>query len=330
VFVCTGAVDGDGYLLKLNKEFKPVWWQLFTGSSNQELFNIRSLGNDLIVAGSAVEAENNLFSVNELHGLNDIVLVKYSQEGNILEKNIWGGANSELIRGALATDKYNNIYVGAHSLSTIFSAENTVTTFSKASYNVVIYKYNNHSQIEKSIIFEGNQGDQLRQLSIYNNHLYAFVYSNSSDLKIGAKTYSSPSSTYYSTYLVKMDLDLNVIDSKQFYATLGANCSHGCFSIDDNENIFVNLFFSGVLTFDSQSITASGVNNAMMVMVDKNFKVINQIQVPSSISSGFFTRLNKDGKYWIGAGVFNTSLNFLGKQFTSSGATDAFIFKTPR
>jgi len=323
------ADSADGYLLKLDKNLKPLWWRLFTGTNNQEFFNLSQIGANIIIGGGTQESTNNLFSSSDILGQTDSVLVKYNQNGDLLEKNMWGGANNEIIRGALAADKYNNTFIGAHTLSPTYKAKNTIIEFTKANYNVVILKYNNHSQIEKKLIIEGSQADQLRQLGVYNDHLYAFIYSNSADLKIGPNTYSSPSATYYNAYLVKTDLNLNVLNVKQFYATLGSNCAHACFSIDDKGNIFVNFFFSGTLTYDAQTITASGVNNAMTIMFDENFNIIKQIQVPSSINSGFYTKINRTGQYWIGAGVFNTTLNFLGRTLTSSGANDFFIFKTP-
>jgi len=137
----------DGLIIKYDKNFNLLWAKIF-GGSNEDVFKslVQHNNNEVIVVGYSKSNDIDMTGLSKTNvGYKNAILVKYNIEnGELLEKRIFGGTNSDSFDRVIKTT--NNQYVIAGSS---YSSDLDLKNFNKGHCDAILVKYDKNLSLVK-------------------------------------------------------------------------------------------------------------------------------------------------------------------------------------
>lgn len=194
----------DAFIMKLDKYGSIIWKSLFGGNGDDFFYSIvKDNNNNYIVAGSSYSSDGDLKGLNR--GMEDAVIIKYSNSGNILWKKIIGGSDYDFFTSVAVLNDGNYIAVGQ-----TLSKDKDFSKLDVQLSDALIVKVSPNGEILWKKTFCGNIYEIF--CSVYPTYDGGFIAVGSSnsdtyDMSGIKDCYYNPS---YDAIIVKYDKDGNI------------------------------------------------------------------------------------------------------------------------
>lgn len=218
----------DAIIVKYDKSLQNIMWKKSFGGSGEDTFqSIVKNNNSVIVVGSSKSNDmdmNNISKSNE--GYRNAILVEYNiSNGNLVNKKVFGGSNSESFNSIVKNSDNNYIVAGSS-----FSTNKDLKNFNKGHQDAILVAYDNKFNLTKKFNEEVVIIDKLQTITAdYGAELsldYTNIYTSNNpevDLKGWCSSYTpSGINNYdYSQCLKPLNDDdmklLNNIETPNYY-----------------------------------------------------------------------------------------------------------------
>ncbi|MDD3392028.1 MAG: type II secretion system protein [Bacilli bacterium] len=271
------------YIIKLNDNFNEMWKKTYGGSdyTSASYSGIINKDGNIVTAGlsQATNLEMDNIKIGVKGNSDATIFIINSGTGEIISKGIFGGTSG--------TDKFSDVIEvddGYIAVGYSNSIDMDMMNLDKGGDDAIVVKYSNIADengvlpiVWKKVI-GGTNNDEFRTIEIYNNSLYLIGYSNSIDGDL--ENITKANNEYYDGFIVKMDLDGNVISKK----TYGGSTSDYLYSgswIDDNL-IVAGSSFS--LDDDMETFNL-GNSDAIMSTIDSDLNIVNSFKLETLLMS---------------------------------------------
>ena len=211
-------------------------------------------------------------------GNNDLLIVKYDQDGNVLWAKSAGGPHDDYA-WSVAGDASGNIYVVGIFYSTTITFGSTILTNTYAGFrDMYIVKYDANGNVLWAKKEDGIWDDNAYSVSVDasgNSYVAGIFYSPTLSFGLGLITLTNTGNlgTFADLFLAKYDPDGNVLWAK----SMGSTSDDLVYSIstDASGNSYLaGRFFSPTITFGATTLTNSGDYNMYLVKYDANGDVL--------------------------------------------------------
>ncbi len=138
----------DSIIIKYNKTLDNLIWKKSFGGSNNDYFRdiVKIDNNNYLVAGYSKSSDMDVNGINiSTNGYSDAYLIKYDSTGNVLQKKVFGGINSDDFNSIIKTT--DGIYVTAGST---YSSEGNLRNFNKGHRDAILVGYDNNLNLLKT------------------------------------------------------------------------------------------------------------------------------------------------------------------------------------
>lgn len=267
---------------------------------------------------------------------NDVFVVKYNANGNILWAKSEGGTGYEDGKG-IATDADGNIYVAGHFSSPSVSFETfTLTNTSSPAGEIFLVKYDSNGN---ALWAKGGGQSPLTEtvsnLAVdANGNAYITGHFYDSSVWFGIINLTKTGSSESDLYVAKYDSTGNVLWAKNEGGT--GNDFGKSLSTDANGNVFVTGYFkSPSITFGTTTLTNVGTSTGSLnVFVVKYDSIGNSLwakgvgDTESEIANSIITDAN--GNAYVTGNFKSSSISFGTNTLTKAGSTyysDIFLVK---
>lgn len=312
LFILLSTVNAEGQMWQ---------WAKSDGSLNNDaaISVSTDYAGNVFVAGifrdSIFSGANKLYS----YGLDDIYVVKYSPNGNILWTKCFGGTGNDGYGLYIKADSIGNCYVtGAYSYSAQFDL---ITLNSGFVNNMFLVRMNPTGYILFANDFQGTNGSVGYALEVDRNqncYLTGYFYD---------QLFAAPNTVYsngsHDIFLAKIDGLGNVLWSRR--AGGSSYDSGGGVALDDFGNIYITGYFSSTADFDIVTLISSGGDDAFVAKYDNNgnFKWVSRTFGSGVYDLGVKIRIQQD-KICV-VGQFEDTMTIGLQTLISYGGMDGFI-----
>ncbi len=203
-------------------------------------------------------------------GNNDIFLVKYDADGNVLWAKCAGGINYES-GNAIAADALGNIYIaGYFSSPTITFGSITLTNV--GSYDMFLAKFDAGGNALWAISVGDSDDEGINSVvADALGNTYVTGYFSSPTITFGSTTLTNLGS--YDVFLAKFDAGGNVLWAKSAGGTDDDEAN--AVATDASGNVYGTGYFSSpAITFGSTTLTNAGIQNMYLVKYDSEGNVL--------------------------------------------------------
>jgi len=331
----TGGYTNDVLIVKYDPNGNLLWAKSGFGSKFHEKAHGLAIDPDgnIIVSGYLgspyiIFGTDTLFSA----GIDDIFLVKYDPDGNVIWAKREGG-NSEDRSYSATTDSDGNIFLSGYFRSdSLFIGSDTLIN-SDPIFNhseVFIVKYDPDGNV---LWVKGAYGDNFDYIQSVatdaNGNIYATGQFLSSSLTFGTTTLTNYSGTgeKMDIFLVEYDRNGNLLQAKSFGGSiddLGASVV-----IDASGNIILAGYFSSQnITFDTITLNKTGTRNPFVVKLDSLWNVLwakNGVGNSADYCSDVYA--DDDENITITGHFFSDNITFGTTTLTNAGVCDIFLVK---
>ncbi|MES2766483.1 MAG: T9SS type A sorting domain-containing protein [Bacteroidota bacterium] len=326
----------DIFIAKFNSDGNNLWTKSQGGTGNLYEFDIiRSAADkngNLYISGT-FSGDSITFGTYTLYGVRnyqEIFIVKYNSEGNVLWARSAGGKSDDDIT-SIATDNDGNVFLGGYfrSDSIKFGAKTLTRSSSASTYqpSFFIAKYDPEGNVlwANSAIANGSMVNSI--VTDRQGNLYIFGNFSGAYLKLNTEiSLTAKSGNNYNLFLAKYDGNGNVLWGRAF---LSDGYSYSNIVTIDNYNNTIYLVgkHAKPVTFDTVTL---GVNTFMyIVKYDLNGNMI--WAKTDTEATGNCTALVTDnsGNVYM-AGDYITQITFGDTTLYNYGAADIFLAKYDR
>lgn len=252
---------------------------------------------------------------NSHNGFTDGYLVKYSSSGNCLwAKDIGGQIHDN--GSCVAIDRRGNgsnvLIAGSFSSSSIVFGTTTLTNSSSA-YDVFVVKYDNSGNVLWAVSGGGSGQDSPTSIATdANGNTYVTGSFNSPSITFGSILLTNSTANYYDVFLVKFDVNGNVVWAKNGNGM--KNEASYAVVTDINGNVyFAGTYDSTSVSFGSTVLTNAGTGSSRDIFLVK-YDSLGNVQWGKSIGASGNEVVN-------GIAVDLTGNLYLTGSFTSSTLT---------
>ncbi|OFY65532.1 MAG: hypothetical protein A3H98_02610 [Bacteroidetes bacterium RIFCSPLOWO2_02_FULL_36_8] len=287
-----------------------------------------AIGN-IIVTGY-FSSSSITFGTTTLHNVasEDIFIVKYDLNGNVLWAKSAGGISDEIGRSCVVDGGGNIILMGIFKSSSITFG--TTTLSNTGDCNLFIVKYDANGNVLWAKSEGGINFDQGNSCSTdANGNIIVTGFFSSPSITFGTITLTNKYAGNWDIFIVKYDPNGNVLWAKSAGGTSGDN-SFTC-ATDTNKNIIVmGQFGSSTITFGSTILTKtdSSITDMFITKFDANGNVLWARNMGgTSYYEGYHCTTDINGNIIL-MGLFGkSSITFGTTILSNAGYSDVFIVK---
>ncbi len=260
----------DIWILRLDQTHT-ILWDKTIGGDGFEWFEDAKIYNDTLYviarSNSNISGEKTMMSF----GGYDNWLISLDLSGNILWQNQYGGSNNES-KAKIVFNANNNLIIGSTSDSNI-SGNKTENSIGQSDIWMLECNTSDGSIINQNTIGSSNK-DDFKNLIIDNNFIHLLCQS---EVGIsGDKTDVGYGS--FDVWLIKIDLNLNVLQDKCFGGTGDENNLGGSFILNNNF-LYIVASSSSIASGNKtapywDSYDAFDRNDVWILKIDNNYSLI--------------------------------------------------------
>lgn len=308
-----------------------LWTKSAIGTSFAESLDADATGNTYLTGGFSGPSISfgGLTLINASNGNQDIYIVKYDTNGNVIWAKSFGGTGSE-IGHSIKVDENGNSYVTGKftSPSLIFGA----TTLNNSGYeNIFTIKLDSNGNI---LWAKSGTGSTSIATGIdievdQNGNSYVIGNFSSSMITFDNITLNNSFSGTMDMFIVKYDLNGNVIWAKREGGV--ENSSSVRLAIDDFGNSYVaGIFYDDEINFNGSTVINNGSNwsDVFVVKYDANGNVSWAKSFGGNYNDSVFGfDADSEGNTIISGHYQSSSINFGNNSINNSGINDMYIAK---
>ena len=252
----TNAGYGNVFLVKYDSAGSVVWAKSAGGNRDDESRSVTTdaTGNIYITGYfSSPTITLGTTTITNVGG-NDIFIMKFDSDGNVLWAKSAGGINDE--QGQfLASDALGNVYISGFFASPTINFGTTMLSNSGTD-NIFLVKFDKNGSVlwAKSVVGNGDDVAQYVTTDILGN-VYITGSFSSPTLNFGTTTLTNTS--FYDLFLAKYDASGTLIWAKNPIGS--SNNFANAVTTDNSGNVLITGFFAGAtFTFDTTTLTSVG------------------------------------------------------------------------
>ena len=262
----TSSGNADMYIVKYDGNGNVLWAKSAGGTYSDGGNKVTTDGSGNVYLTGFYFNSSITFGSTTLTntGSDDIFIVKYDSNGNILWAKSAGGTSDDISK-SIAVDGSGNVYLtGYFNSSTITFGSTTLTN--KGAYDAFIVKYDNNGNVLWAKSAGGSAYDYSSDISTDNSgNVYITGYFSSTFISFGTKSFTNTGSTTYDMYIVKYDSSGNILWAKSAGED-GTEYSNSI-TTDGSGNVYViGDFGSASLTFGTTTLTNPNSSNYASVI----------------------------------------------------------------
>lgn len=339
----TSSGASDIFILKLDTEGGLVWAKSIGGvtAESAKSSTVDDFG-DILITGYFYDTVDfdpgpNTYSLTS-NGMQDIFILKLSNEGNFLWAKSMGATNGSDIGNSIKTDIMGNVLVTGQFEETVDfdPSANIFNLSSIGNSDIFILKLDVEGNFSWAKNIGSSSSDYGHTIDIGSeNFIYISGYFNDQmDFDPGPGVFEITPFGSYDAFILKLDLSGNFIWGKNFGGE-NSNTNSRSISIDLFNNVYTVGEFSQTVDFDPSpnqyNLTAEGASDTYISKLDEN----GNFQWALRIGGLFIDRARSvvndiDGFIYI-AGEFNHTVDFNPGtdiyNLTSAGDLDVYIMK---
>ena len=271
----------DGFVAKFNKEGE-VEWATSIGADDQENLNSATLTNtgEILVAGEFysrnIKIGDYTLNNNNSNYYSDIMIIKYSEEGDVISAEKVGGNGWDEIDSITSTSDGGYILGGTFESDEIKVGSYILTT--ESWYSGLIIKYDKEGEVEwaTSVGGTGANGasiDGIHSVVETNDGGYiAGGYFNSEVIQLGDYTLTKNGNDNRQDALL---IKYNSKGGVEWASNIGGNNNDHIVSVaaTNDGGYIVGGYFSGNIQVGDKTIYGYANNDGIIIKYDKNNKV---------------------------------------------------------
>ncbi|MDT3739800.1 MAG: SBBP repeat-containing protein [Candidatus Kapabacteria bacterium] len=237
----------DFYIAKFSSDFKLIWSTYIGGAKDDYLIALGiDIDDNIWISGEVNSSDfpstSNAVSRTHSGGTKDIIICKFSSDGNLEYSTYLGGRDYESAL-TIAFDNERNVYFGGRSWSNNFPT--TVGAYQKNKfgyYDGILVKFNidSYKYYGTYVGITNNSGTDnlyIEALTIDNqNNIIIGGHTNSSKLTMVNSKLGDKFKGIYDAYLIKFDNSMNIIWSNYYGGSKNDRLSK--IDCDENGNIY--------------------------------------------------------------------------------------------
>ncbi len=239
----------------------PAWLsaQNAGGTDGDWSYSVKTDANgNVYVAGSFKSATISFgtFTLNNtIAGSNDLFLVKYDNNQNVLWAVSYGGNGSD-VASSVDVDETGNIYLGGYFTSASINFGGGVTVTRTGGSDILAVKLDSNGVAQWAKTAAGTANDEVEDINVdVFGNLNVVGYFESVNCTFGTITLNNQG--HYDGFLVKYDVLGNVVSANGYGGAMWDNCK-GIIS-DNAGNVYMTGFYRSDITFgDTTLINGTG------------------------------------------------------------------------
>lgn len=326
----------DIFLAKYNPSGNVIWAKKWGGNSDELVGSITtdSFGNIFLAGyfGSTSITFGQTVLVNSSSTHSDFYLVKCDSSGTVLWAKSGKGIDDERVTST-TVDSYGNAYIAGFFYSQTFIVESdtlvrdTIGTIGSinTSSDAFLLKYSANGALiwSRRIGAQGYDFAAAVTIDPANNIYISGMFDYS--ITIGSTILTALNAQ--DIFLAKYDINGNPIWAKSGNGNTGSNVSS--LSIDHFGNLFVTGYSSAnTLTFDTHTITSSGVNDIFLVKYNSNGTVAwGDFYGGSSFDFVSSSTTDSSGNIYVTGFIMSPSIAFGSYFLNNPTGADTYITK---
>ncbi len=318
----TGKGYYDGGVFKFNEKGEQEWFKSF-GTSTVDIFNGATLAPDggVIVVGSVGNNDGDASGFGKPELKSAACIVKYSQAGELVFKNIIGG-NKDVLNGVVVGTDGDIYCVGNFYSGDLFDA--------LGSSDGGVVKFSSSGKYVDIAPIAGSKIENFTSITACKNGGVVVVgNSNSSDAGNTDSFFVSDLASRggHDAYIVKLDMDLTFIFAKAFR---GQNDDHLTSVIEKEDGSFIVAGYSNSSSRDFKGITTRGGNDMVIAEFDKygSLSWARSFGGTKDDSANALC-LSKDGGYIVAGRTLSKDIDMKGIAQYINGQSVGVIVKFP-
>ena len=327
-YTLTSLGAQDVFILKYDNNGIIQWAKSIGGISTDygSKISLDNAGN-IYVTGQFSDVVNFGTTTLTSFGWGDVFIAKYDPNGIESWVQQAGGIDNSETGNDVAVDNNGNVYIaGGYTSTSVNFSGTTLTNSGSALYtnDLFIAKYDALGNLSWAISPVGTGSEGVTKLAIDSNGDLLAFGSFSTDITLGATTYTSAGST--DLVLMKYNAVGTVSWAKQMG---GANMDLGYgIALDSQDNILLTGGFSGTATFGGNTLTTAGIYNELYLLkLDPSGNDIwHKQQAATSNNVGISVKVNSNNDVYL-ASDFNGTAQVGSSSYISSGSGDLYIVK---
>jgi hypothetical protein len=252
----TGNGSADAIIVKYDNDGNVVWKKNFGGSGVDHYESVTAVSDGLIAVGKSSAFGGGDWTGIIGKGLDDAIIVKYDNNGNVVWKKSLGGSGY---------DCYNSVTALSDGIVAAGSGRS-----SGSGGAALIVKYDNSGNVIWEKNFGGTGGDYFKSITVVSGGIVAVGHSNPNTFNTGDWKGISGKGLLDS-FIVKFDNNGNVVWKKNF----GGSGSDAYDSVTAVSNGIVAVGWSDVFgKGDWSGVSGKGSTDAIIVKYDNNGNVV--------------------------------------------------------
>lgn len=260
----------DFFIMKYNSTGEIQWFHHGGGSFAESLdLEVDTQGNIFLAAlyYDLIEFDNSSLTFTG-YGESDILVLKYSSEGDLLWAKNAGSFMQDAAMG-IATDKDGNAYITGFFIGTVEFGTTTLISASEWEADGFIWKLNPDGEHQWAIAVGGESSETLFDITCEpNGNTYATGSFASESILFGNDLIQNIEPGYQDAFIVKTSADGTPVWAR---SGGGIDQDYGRdVTIDEWGNPIIAGNFTGEAQFGSQSLLAVGNDDAYMLKYDTN------------------------------------------------------------
>lgn len=329
-YTITNSDSADVFVAKYDPSGNALWAKSASGNLNDYGHGISCDANNHVYVAGYFKSQTLTFGpytlTNDSAGFNDIFLVKFDANGNVLWAHNYGGKYTDDAT-SIAIDLNGNIYLTGffYSAKVIFG---NYSVNKSGSYEIFLAKFNSSGTALWAVSAGDTADDRAYHVavdSLGNAYITGF--------------FNSPSMTIGSDVLIHVDsADIFVAKYDQNGNALWGRCAGGSspdeatsIAISANGNVFLSGYFkSSSLTFGIYTLT-NALNGKADIFLTK-YDTDGNVQWAKGVggtSSDYAESISLDasGNLYMTGRFYSATLSFGSNSLTKAGWDDIFIAK---
>jgi len=255
---------GDIFIAKYDSAGNALWAHNVGGNGGEWISSVATddSGN-VYLAGTFGSASLTIGTTTLSNaGFNDVFIVKYDSNGNVIWARRGGGSNEERVY-SIAVDASGNSYITGlfNSLSATFGSY-TIVNSNSGSTDIYVVKLDRNGNFTWAKQAGGSSFDHSYSLAVdKSSNIYVTGDFQSPSITFGSFTLSNTSGN--PIFLVKYDSTGNVIWAKSFAGGFNYSVQHNSLSaVNSNDIYMTGNFYSASAVFGTYTLTNSNSSTA--------------------------------------------------------------------
>jgi hypothetical protein len=307
------------------------WAQNAGGAEGDWSYAVKTDENgNVYVAGSFKSATitfGTFTLANTAVGSNDLFLVKYDTDKNVLWAISNGGSGSD-VATAIDVDESGNVYLGGYFSSPTINFGGGIIITRTGGSDAFFVKYNSTGMAVWAKKGGGSSNEEVEDITVdLNGNLFGTGYFESASCIFGTITLTNHG--HYDGFLVKYDISGNEISANGYGGSMWDDCK-GIIS-DNSGNVYLTGYYRSDITFgDTTLFNSTGDAHLFVVKYDNSGEYLWAKNSAGTWEIGNEIALDQSGDIYITGffqGTTMSSGNLLLSNNGPSGTSDFFILK---